>query len=446
MSQRLVLQTCEAVVRQATHVSINSSGLTKAAATVTETDLRRLSSLTSFDDQMHFVDRSSPEGQALTATALLVVDALNFCFWPEPGLEYEHLAKGVKAAVLADPNCLASGRLAQCQGKDVQALLGWPRPVPLQEERARLLREVGAGLLQHCGGSVTTLLESAQGSAVALVDRVTALFPGFRDHAVYRGAQVFFYKRAQIWVGDVYGALQGRGLAAFHDIAALTMFADYRVPVVLRVLGVLDYSPELEALVQARQQLMPGSEQEVEIRAATVVAPPAAWADSDTVGHASPAPRTLPPSNLQGTHGLPYGACTPDPSGGSTVPGGTPPSNGSCTEIKEMAGAKGNLPEESGSGGQASAGVEVLAITLDWWLWEWGERCRAEHPAHHRTLTCIGQKGSKCRTSVVRSASLKLDYTACGLGSDMEVAGRGGVHSGQQPAVGASQDTASQCP
>ncbi|KAJ9534515.1 hypothetical protein QJQ45_022133 [Haematococcus lacustris] len=416
--------------------------LTKAAATVTETDLRRLSSLTSFDDEMHFVDRSSPEGQALTATALLVVDALNFCFWPEPGLEYEHLAKGVKAAVLADHTCLAAERLVQCQGEDVQALLGWPRPVPLQEERARLLREVGAGLLQHCGGSVTTLLESAQGSAVALVDRVTALFPGFRDHAVYRGAQVFFYKRAQIWVGDVYGALQGRGLAAFHDIAALTMFADYRVPVVLRVLGVLDYSPELEALVQARQQLMPGSEQEVEIRAATVVAveqmrrllaarisaststpglapnpsptqatapaaasvsspvssspdpstlqPPAAWADSDTVGHASAAPRTLggpPPSNLQGTYGLPHGACTPDPSGGSTVPGGTPPSNGSCTEVKERAGAEGNVPEELGSGGQASAGVEVLAITLDWWLWEWGERCRAEHPAHHRTLT-----------------------------------------------------------
>lgn len=40
--------------------------------------------------------------------------------------------------------------------------------------------------------------------------------------------QVFFYKRAQIFVGDVYGALGGQGLGAFHDMAALTMFADYR--------------------------------------------------------------------------------------------------------------------------------------------------------------------------------------------------------------------------
>lgn len=28
---------------------------------------------------------------------LLVLDALNFCFWPEPGLEYEHLAASLKA-------------------------------------------------------------------------------------------------------------------------------------------------------------------------------------------------------------------------------------------------------------------------------------------------------------------------------------------------------------
>ena len=39
--------------------------------------------------------------------------------------------------------------------------------------------------------------------------------------------------------------LQGRGLGAFHDIDRLTMFADYRVPVVLRQLGILEYSPEL---------------------------------------------------------------------------------------------------------------------------------------------------------------------------------------------------------
>lgn len=60
---------------------------------------------------------------------------------------------------------------------------------------------------------------------------------------------MFLYKRAQIFVGDVYGAFGGQGLGHFTDIDQLTMFADYRVPVVLRELGVLQYSTELAQLV-----------------------------------------------------------------------------------------------------------------------------------------------------------------------------------------------------
>lgn len=44
-------------------------------------------------------------------------------------------------------------------------------------------------------------------------------------------------------------ALQGQSYGAFHDIDQLTMFADYRVPVVLRDLGVLKYSSTLSKQV-----------------------------------------------------------------------------------------------------------------------------------------------------------------------------------------------------
>ena len=53
--------------------------------------------------------------------------------------------------------------------------------------------------------------------------------------------QVFFYKRAQILVGDLWGAFQGSGVGQFSDIEVLTTFADYRVPVVLRTEGALVY-------------------------------------------------------------------------------------------------------------------------------------------------------------------------------------------------------------
>ena len=43
--------------------------------------------------------------------------------------------------------------------------------------------------------------------------------------------------------------LQGRGLGAFWDIENLTMFADYRVPVVFRQLDILEYSSKLGSQV-----------------------------------------------------------------------------------------------------------------------------------------------------------------------------------------------------
>ncbi len=47
----------------------------------------------------------------------------------------------------------------------------------------------------------------------------TVSFPGCS------GRQLFFYKRAQIFVGDVWGAFHGAGLGRFMDIDQLTMFA-----------------------------------------------------------------------------------------------------------------------------------------------------------------------------------------------------------------------------
>ena len=42
---------------------------------------------------LHYID-----GGPNTVQYLLAVDTINFCFWPQPGLEYEHLARGFKVA------------------------------------------------------------------------------------------------------------------------------------------------------------------------------------------------------------------------------------------------------------------------------------------------------------------------------------------------------------
>ncbi|KAG1666814.1 hypothetical protein FOA52_011655 [Chlamydomonas sp. UWO 241] len=265
-----VLGSCSWVAEKSTLVTIDPAAVDRVAASLSDSTLREICSPAAFDADLHFID-SGP----LTAQVVLVVDALNFCFWPDDELEYEHLARGVKAAVQSDPECVSAARLAAATVEDVRRLFGeWPRELPLEAERVRLLREVGTGLLRHYGGSAARLVEAAGGSAMALVELVTHTFPGFRDATVYRGRQVFLYKRAQIFVGDLYGAYGGVGLGAFRDMNEITMFADYRVPVVLRQLGILVYSEALATQVAALKQIPSGSEQEAALVSVVLVALP----------------------------------------------------------------------------------------------------------------------------------------------------------------------------
>ena len=157
-------------------------------------------------------------------------------------------------------------------------MLGWPRPLPLEDERARLLREIGQGLINHFGGSAARLINAANGRADVLVDLVVRIFGGFRDVAIdpRDGSQVFLYKRAQIFVGDLWGRFNGRGLGRFDDsIKELTMFADYGARRVARNMGILKCRPNLARKVDQHNfstaDIVPaGSAEEVDVRACTV--------------------------------------------------------------------------------------------------------------------------------------------------------------------------------
>lgn len=208
----------------------------------------------------------------LTVQYLFVLDALNFCFWPDKDLSYDHLASGLKLALEKDKNALDSDRLQNYTGPQLRQLLNWPRPLPIEEERVRLLHEVGMELERSFGGQAANLVKSAGSSAATLIELITRHFPGFRDHSLYKGHQVFLYKRAQIFVADLWGAFKGQNYGEFHDINSITIFADYIVPAVLRELGILKYGSNLSCSIDSNSEIVPGSEEEVEIRACSIYA------------------------------------------------------------------------------------------------------------------------------------------------------------------------------
>jgi hypothetical protein len=208
------------------------------------------------DPEGHYLE-GSPEDVAMFT---LTLDAINFGsgWFPtlrkRPGCSgsvtvARALAEHVRTHGLWGPEELTAltpdqvaGVLGQDPGHELMALY------------AQGLAELGSFLE---GRTALDAVWAAEGSAQLLARQLAAGMPMFEDCG--------FYKRAQIVPSD----LELAGVASFHDLDRLTIFADNLVPHVLRVDGVLAYEPSLAALIDSGELLEPG-EQEREIRACAV--------------------------------------------------------------------------------------------------------------------------------------------------------------------------------
>ncbi|PID55966.1 hypothetical protein CSB45_13510 [candidate division KSB3 bacterium] len=216
---------------------------------------------------------------------IFVLDALNFCFWEDAGQEkwsieyhgerlsgYWALAAALRRAMEEGVPLTNAEFLSTVSSKSVEKIFRGRQRIPLFQKRVDNLREVGRVLLEEYDGSFVNVLQRAGQSAVELVKDVVAHFPSFNDIALYENKTIFLYKRAQLLAADINGAFEGEGYGAFHDLNQLTIFADYKLPQVLRHYHVLEYDRHLTHIVDNYLPCSPGSREEVEIRAATIQA------------------------------------------------------------------------------------------------------------------------------------------------------------------------------
>ncbi len=224
-------------------------------------------------------------GPEEVAAYILVLDTINFCFWPAAGEEswsvqiggervsgYNGLAASLKQALDSGVPMTDADFLADLSAKDLRRVLGGRGRLQLMEERAKALRELGRTLRLHYEGKAHRLVEAPRGWAGDLARLLANRCASFRDVAAYRNRAVYFYKRGQIVAADLHGALGGKGRGAFHDLHGLTAFADYKLPQVLRDLGILVYEDPLAGKVDRMEPLHAGGPEEVEIRANTIMA------------------------------------------------------------------------------------------------------------------------------------------------------------------------------
>lgn len=269
-----VLESTRWVAEQSEQVRIDGEALERFAGELAAAELP----IPRWNSRYHLYD-----GGERTVFYLLILDSLNFCFWAPKGKAkweidyggerlsgYFALAAALKRALeegvpLNDPEYLA--RLSP---EELGEILDGRGKLQLLEQRCRVLNELGEVLLARYEGRAHRLVEGAAGSAVELARLLAKEFSSFRDVAEYKGKRIYLYKRAQILAADLWGAFQGQSWGSFADIGRLTAFADYKLPQILRHLGVLRYAPELAQRIDRHEVLQAGSPEEVELRANTV--------------------------------------------------------------------------------------------------------------------------------------------------------------------------------
>ena len=187
---------------------------------------------------------------------LLQLDAINFGSGWFPTLRKRPGLSGYLtiAAAFDEHGPWTSADLRRLDAGAVAGALGQEPTHPLMRLYGQALRDLGRFLGDR---SALDLVEQSGGSAERLATLLARGMRFFED----RG----FYKRAQIVPSDLGLA----GLAEFHDLDRLTIFADNLVPHVLRVDGMLRYDPGLAARIDAGE-LLPQGEAEREIRACAV--------------------------------------------------------------------------------------------------------------------------------------------------------------------------------
>ena len=226
--------------------------------------------------------------RAQTIDFVLVANLLNFAYTDfETGVRFDQVVDGVvyadsdallyclHRAIVEGIDILDGAYLAEVTTADLRHILrGGTTELQMLDERAAILRDAGAVLVDRYDGHFYNLVAAASPALYdggnGLLELLVRDFTRFDDVADYRGHTVRFYKLAQLALWFLEVSLPG-GLG-ISDLHRLTAFADYIVPVGLRVLGIFRYSDALEQAIAGGVLIEAGSPWEVELRAHTIYA------------------------------------------------------------------------------------------------------------------------------------------------------------------------------
>lgn len=273
---REVLQSIKRVVKHSSHVSTDMSAIKDFVKTVDPREFDQ----TELKDGKTELQFSESE----YISYIFVMGSLQFCFWGDPkwsividGKGYDGSTALIKALRKAHHDgipILRPDYLADLTHDELGSVLAGSPTIPLLDERVKMLRGLGEGVLTQFDGSFDNILKEAGNDAVEIVRILVNEFQEvFGDSDDYQGERVHFFKRAQIVPMYLASAFEhGITSQEISNTKGLTGLADYKAPQLLRHFEIIQYTPVLAEKIDSKIEITAGSEEEIEIRAFTIYA------------------------------------------------------------------------------------------------------------------------------------------------------------------------------
>ena len=229
-----------------------------------------------------------PDPTRMTNLAMLV-NTLNFAFTDfATSVKFETAYNGttyvdseamvacMHRAITAGEPLLTGEWAARVTRDDLARLFRGNIEMPMLAERAQILKDGGAVLVDKHQGSWSNWVASCAPALYAggdgLLERLPEEFPRFRDVSRWRGHEVTIAKLAQLGLWSLHLSLARVGVKTLTDPWRATAFADYIVPVALRVMEIAHFTPALTEAIDNGIEIPRDSEEEVELRALSIYA------------------------------------------------------------------------------------------------------------------------------------------------------------------------------
>ncbi|KAI9139097.1 hypothetical protein BKA69DRAFT_1176863 [Paraphysoderma sedebokerense] len=271
-----VIESAEFIHQNSQDVSIPAQGIESAAIKILQEMISQKYDPSKWkDNELH-----PKENTEATVNWIFFLDLMNFSFFSDNDIPYAVSYTGKKytgywslcAAInraldegvpITSPQYMCSASEEELENvfrSDTSTKISF------LQERISAIKHAGKVLCEKFDGSFVNCIKQTNKSCQRLIDTVVENFPTFRDEYEFCDRKVYIYKRVQILVADLWACFEGQSYGGFHDIATITMFADYRVPQALLHFNLLSYSPTLYTHLTSHTPIPAGHPYEIEIR------------------------------------------------------------------------------------------------------------------------------------------------------------------------------------